>query len=55
MQIDCGATINVLPARYVGASEIVPDSITLQMWDKSTMKSLGKCKIKTVNPRNGHM
>ena len=55
MQIDCGATVNVLPARYVGASEIVPDSITLQMWDKSTMKSLGKCKIKTVNPRNGHM
>ena len=45
MQIDCGATVNVLSARYVGASEIEPDSITLQVWDKSTMKSLGKCKI----------
>ena len=55
MQIDCGATVNVLPARYVDVSEIVPDSVTLQMWDKSTMKSLGKCKIKTINPRNGLM
>ena len=51
-QVDCGATVNILPRYVIGEKEIRPEPVNLQMWNKSNLKSLGKCKVKAVNPAN---
>ena len=50
LQIDCGATVCILPERYAGNANIRPEMVNLQMWNKTSLKALGKCKIKIVNP-----
>ena len=35
--VDCGATVNVLPAKYVG-HEINPTKKVLSMWNKPELK-----------------
>ena len=50
-QIDCGATVNLLPQKYLGPSNTIrPEQVQLQMWNKSRLQSLGRCKLKTYNP-----
>jgi len=47
--VDCGATVNVLPAKYVGHEEINATKKVLQMWNKSELKR----EVVTIqNPRN---
>ena len=50
LQVDCGATVCILPKRYLGNLEIRPEIINLQMWNKSSVKALGKCKVRVKNP-----
>ena len=50
LQIDCGSTVCILPKRYVGNAHIRPEMVNLQMWNKTSLQALGKCKIKVVNP-----
>ena len=52
-QIDCGATVNILPKRYVNGHKIRNENINLKMWNNDTTSALGKSKIKTVNPIDG--
>lgn len=52
-QIDCGATVNILPKKYVNGHRIRNESINLKMWNNDTTNALGKSKIKTVNPIDG--
>ena len=52
LQIDCGATVNVLPKCHTKGLEIRPEIINLQMWNKSSMQALGKCVVKVRNPVN---
>ena len=52
-QIDCGATVNLLPKRYLDEQNEQRDhKVRLQMWNKSTTRAIGRCKIKTRNPAN---
>ncbi|XP_011674436.2 uncharacterized protein K02A2.6-like [Strongylocentrotus purpuratus] len=52
-QVDCGATVSLLPQKYVVAhNDIRKEAVQLQMWNKSTVTAVGKCKIKTRNPVN---
>ena len=51
--VDCGATVNVLPAKYVGHEEIKPTKKVLQMWNKSELKPEGVTRVTIRNPRNG--
>ena len=51
-QVDCGVTVNVLPAKYVGHEEINPTKKVLQMWNKSELKHEGVTRVMTRNPRN---
>ena len=51
--VDCGATVNVLPAKYVGHKEIKLTKKVLQMWNKSELKPEGVTRAKIPNPRNG--
>ena len=47
---DCGATVNVLPAKYVGHEDINPTKV-LQMWNKSELKPEGVTRVTIQNPR----
>ena len=35
IQIDSGATVNVIPKRYIGDNHVTPTSTVLQMWNKT--------------------
>ena len=50
LQVDCGATVCILPKRYLGNHEIRPETVNLQMWNKSSVKALGNCKVHVKNP-----
>ena len=34
-QVDCGASINLIPVRHIGEAELSRPTKVLQMWDKS--------------------
>ena len=40
LQIDCSATVCILPKQYVKGLRIRPEPVLLEMWNKSTMNSL---------------
>ena len=50
--IDCGATVNVLPSKYVNKEVIQPTKGVLQMWNKTELKPEGICRVTIRNPRN---
>ena len=50
LQFDCGATVRILPKRYLKNLEVRPEIVNLQMWNKSSVKALGKCKVHVKNP-----
>lgn len=50
--VDCGATVNVLPPKFITDEEIVPTNHVLQMWNKTELKPLGVTCLTNRNPRN---
>ena len=50
LQIHCGATVCILPKRDLKNLEVRPEIVNLQMWNKSSVKALGKCKVHVKNP-----
>ena len=52
LQLDCGASVNLISARHVPAAELTPSTKILQMWDKSLKTPLGECRVRMVNPAN---
>ena len=38
LQFDCGATVCILPKRYLKNLEVRPEIVNLQMWNKSSVK-----------------
>jgi hypothetical protein len=51
-QVDTGATINLLPARYC-PRKVDEYTGKMLMWDKSEFKPLGSARLKVINPKNG--
>ena len=51
-QVDCGASVNVIPLRYVAECNITPYESELQMWNSSTLSPVGKCRMKIRNCKN---
>jgi len=58
-QLDCGATVNILPANEYSLitldntfKELKPTNKTLQMFNKTQLKPLGTVEIPVVNPKN---
>ena len=51
-QIDSGATVNVLPNKYVSKDDIHPCDVTLHMWNRTTREVIGKTLATLVNPVN---
>ena len=53
MQIDTGASCNVLPQKFVlSGTNIVESDRTLKLYSKSTMPVLGTCRVSMRNPKN---
>ena len=52
IQIDSGATVNVIPKRYIGDSHVTPTSTVLQMWNKTRVIPVGEAKVELHNPAN---
>ena len=53
-QVDSGATCNILPQKYLSTKNVITktDQI-LSMYNNTTIKPLGKCNMKFINPKNG--
>ena len=51
-QIDCGASANILPSKYVEDVDLEPCSQSLVMWNGTKVKPVGTCALRVVNPRN---
>jgi hypothetical protein len=55
-QIDCGATVNVLPLKNVPEKflqNLKPSTVTLRMWNDTLVNSHGSCIIPVKNPKTG--
>ena len=50
MQVDCGASVNILPRSKIGTKSITPGNITLEMWNKDKKKASGTAKLEVTNP-----
>ncbi len=52
-QLDCGSTCNIIPINLVNPNvQIEETDQVLVMYNKSTLKPIGKCQLKLRNPRN---
>lgn len=51
-QVDCGATVNVIPKKYIQNEVLSPTPRVLQMWNKSEVKPEGACRVRVRNPQN---
>ena len=51
LQVDCGATVCIIPKSHVGDGRLEPSNITLEMWNKAKVKALGTCKLPLENPK----
>ena len=51
-QIDSGATINILPEKYVKGADLKPTTKRLRMWNNSEVSPLGTTRIVLKNPEN---
>ena len=49
-QVDTGASVNTLPEKY--ADHILPTTRTLLMWNNTTLKPTGVCRLSLRNPKN---
>ena len=52
IQIDSGATVNVIPKRYIRDNHVTPTSTVLQMWNKTRVIPVGEAKVELENPAN---
>ena len=50
--INCSATANVIPRKYITAKEITPTERVLQMWNKTELRPQGTCRMTIKNPKN---
>jgi hypothetical protein len=51
-QVDCGASANIIPYKYVEKEKISPCDRTLVMWNGTKVKPLGTCVVRVGNLRN---
>lgn len=51
-QVDSSASVNVIPVKFVTDKKFELTTKTLQMWNDTTLKLLGSCRLILHNPRN---
>ena len=50
-QIDCGESINIIPAKHAQGHEIKSTTKTLRMWNGSQLKEISTARIIMRNPK----
>ena len=50
-QVDCGATVNVIPQRFIDTNRLNVSKSTLHMYSKSMIEPVGKCRLVLRNPQ----
>ena len=50
-QVDCGASINIIPEELIENQEVSPTTKTLIMWNKTEVKPKGTVRIIMKNPK----
>ena len=50
-QLDSGADVNIICAKFVKKNQITPPQHSLTMWNGSTMKPLGEAVLNVSNPK----
>ena len=53
LQIDSGATVNVISAKHVDINNVTSSGVKLKMYNNTSLKPLGKCLLLLQNPANG--
>ena len=48
-QVDCGATVNIIPEKFIGNRGLNKCSKVLRMWNRSEVKPLGQCRMTIRN------
>ena len=51
-QVDSGASVNVISAKFVADKKLEGTTKTLQMWNDTTLQPLGSCRIILQNPKD---
>ena len=51
LQVDCGATLCIIPKSPIGETQIESCNVSLEMWNKVKIKALGTCKLLMENPK----
>lgn len=49
LQVDCGATVCIIPKSCIGDKHVDPSNVSLEMWNKAKMKAFGTCKLLVEN------
>ena len=49
LQVDCAATVSIIPRSCLGDSQLEPSNVFLEMCNKTKMKALGTCKLLLEN------
>ena len=49
LQVNCGATVGIIPKSRISDSWVEPSNITLEMWNKARVMVLGTCKLPLEN------
>ena len=52
-QLDSGASVNIIPEKYVTKTPITREPIKLCMWNGAALSSSGHCYLSITNPKNG--
>ena len=50
-QVDCGASVNILPLKYAEGEELNSCLQTLVMWNGTKVAPVGSCVLPVVNPK----
>ena len=51
-QVDCGASVNILPLKYIGTREIKLSKKSLRMWNGTNVTPVGSTRVIVRNPKN---
>ena len=53
LQIDSGATVNIISAKHVDINNVMSSSVKLKMYNNTSLRPLDKCLLLLENPANG--
>ena len=50
-QVDCGASVNILPPKFTTGQDVKPTDKKLRMWNEAEVKPIGTSAVIIQNPK----